>query len=95
MAFIEPEKLYGLGCGVVDLTLLASACMTPQGALWTMDRRLSELANRYGVEFSLPMHYRSRVNHQYLRRKMGSFHEISLEKCLICAACIQDFWLPR
>jgi predicted nucleic acid-binding protein len=56
MALIEREKLYGLGCGVVDLTLLASVCMTPQGALWTMDRRLSELANRYGVEFALPLH---------------------------------------
>jgi predicted nucleic acid-binding protein len=56
MAFIEREKLYGLGCGVVDLTLLASACMTSQSALWTLDRRLSELANRYGVEFELSLH---------------------------------------
>src|SRR5260364_294087 len=28
-AFIEREKLYGLGCGLVDMALLASALMTP------------------------------------------------------------------
>jgi predicted nucleic acid-binding protein len=53
MAFIEREKLYGLGCGVVDITLLASACMTPQALLWTLDKPLAALAKRYGVAFTL------------------------------------------
>jgi predicted nucleic acid-binding protein len=56
IAFIEREKLYGLGCGVVDLTLLASACLTPQAVLWTLDKSLSELANRFGVEYAQPLH---------------------------------------
>ncbi len=36
-AFIEREKLFGLGCGLVDFTLLASTLITP-GAVrvhWT------------------------------------------------------------
>jgi predicted nucleic acid-binding protein len=50
-SFIEREKLYGLGCGVVDLTLLASTLLTPGSRLWSLDRRLLELAQRFGVAF--------------------------------------------
>ncbi len=56
MAFIEREKLYGLGCGLVDLTLLASACITPEAMLWTQDKRLAGLAKRMGVEYQALMH---------------------------------------
>jgi predicted nucleic acid-binding protein len=49
--FIEREKLYGLGCGVVDLTLLASTLLTPGSRLWSLDRRLVELAQRFDVAF--------------------------------------------
>ncbi len=56
MAFIEREKLYGLGCGLVDLTLLASACITPDATLWTLDKRLAGLAKRMGVEYQALMH---------------------------------------
>lgn len=47
--FVESEKLYGLGCGLVDMLLLASTMMTPQTKLWTLDKRLSVLAERFGV----------------------------------------------
>ena len=56
MAFIEREKLYGLGCGFVDMALLASACITPDAAPWTLDKKLSSLARRFHVEFVLPLH---------------------------------------
>jgi predicted nucleic acid-binding protein len=56
MAFIEREKLYGLGCGFVDIALLASACITPDAMLWTLDKNLSELAKRFGVAFESPLH---------------------------------------
>ncbi len=56
MDFIEREKLYGLGCGLVDLALLASACITPNTTLWTLDRRLAALAKRMGVEYQALMH---------------------------------------
>ncbi len=49
MDFIEHERLFGLGCGLVDLLLLASTLMTPDAELWTLDQRLGALANRFGV----------------------------------------------
>ena len=56
MAFIEREKLFGLGCGFVDIALLASTCVTPDAALWTLDKKLLDLAGRFGVQFTLPLH---------------------------------------
>jgi predicted nucleic acid-binding protein len=53
---IEREKLFGLGCGFVDLTLLASTLITPGAMLWTLDKRLSSLSSRFGVCFAPPMH---------------------------------------
>jgi predicted nucleic acid-binding protein len=49
--FIEREKLYGLGCGFIDIALLASACITPNATLWTLDRNLADLAKRFSVQF--------------------------------------------
>jgi len=51
MDFIEREKLYGLGCGLIDITLLASALVTPGAQLWTLDKRLANLAHRFGIAF--------------------------------------------
>ncbi|MEN0108693.1 MAG: VapC toxin family PIN domain ribonuclease [Pseudomonas sp.] len=56
MAFIENEKLYGLGCGLVDLTLLASTLITPGTQLWTLDKRLADLAERFGVAHRTSIH---------------------------------------
>jgi hypothetical protein len=49
--FIEREQLYGLGWGVVDLALLASTLITPGSRLWSLDKRLTQLAQRFGVAF--------------------------------------------
>ena len=49
LAFIDRENLYGLGCGFVDMVLLASVLMTPGVQLWTLDKRLDALAERMGV----------------------------------------------
>ncbi|MGS0756010.1 type II toxin-antitoxin system VapC family toxin [Roseateles sp. GG27B] len=51
MEFIEHNKLYGLGCGLVDMALMASALITPGTELWTLDKRLAELAARFGVAY--------------------------------------------
>jgi predicted nucleic acid-binding protein len=56
MAFIEREKLYGLGCGFVDIALLASACLTPNATLWTQDKKLIELSRRFRIEFKPLVH---------------------------------------
>ena len=50
--FIERERLYGLGCGMVDIALLASTLLTPQTRLWTLDQRLSALARRFDVAYA-------------------------------------------
>ena len=49
MQFIERERLFGLGCGLTDLLLLASTLMSPGVDLWTVDKRLCTLAERFGV----------------------------------------------
>ena len=51
MGFIEREKLYGLGCGLVDMILLASTLMTPGAKLWTLDKRLAGLAQRFNLAY--------------------------------------------
>jgi len=56
LAFIEQERLFGLGCGLVDLSLLASTLVTPGAELWTLDRRLGDLAQRFGVIYRPPIH---------------------------------------
>ena len=56
MAFIEREKLNGLGCGFVDIALLASTCITPAATLWTLDRKLADLAKRFGVQYVPSLH---------------------------------------
>ena len=54
--FIERERLFGLGCGLVDVVLLASTLMTPGAELWTLDRRLHSLAERFGVMHQPSLH---------------------------------------
>lgn len=56
MEFIEREGLHGLGCGLVDMSLLASTLITPGAELWTLDKRLAELAERFGVAHLPTLH---------------------------------------
>ena len=50
LQFIEQNLLFGLGCGLVDLALLASTVLTQECKLWTLDKRLNNLAIKLGVE---------------------------------------------
>jgi hypothetical protein len=56
MDFIERERLFGLGCGWVDMLLLASTLMTPETELWTLDKRLSAMAERFCVMHQPSLH---------------------------------------
>jgi len=56
MVVVEREKLYGLGCGFVDMVLLASTLMTPGTELWTLDKRLCTLAERFGTMHRPALH---------------------------------------
>ncbi len=48
---IERERLYGLGCGLVEIALLASTLVPPGALLWTLDERLDASAERFAVAF--------------------------------------------
>ena len=56
MAFVEREEIYGLGCGLVDMALLASTLLTPRASLWTLDKRLFALCDRFGVAYFSQWH---------------------------------------
>ncbi|MDH0863113.1 type II toxin-antitoxin system VapC family toxin [Mitsuaria sp. GD03876] len=48
---IEEQRIFGKGCGLVDLSLLMSTLKTPGAQLWAADRRLAALAGRLGVAY--------------------------------------------
>ncbi len=56
IVLVERERLFGRGCGLVDLSLLASALMTPGATLWTLDRRLAAMAERFGIAHRAALH---------------------------------------
>jgi predicted nucleic acid-binding protein len=56
LGLIEAEQLYGLGCGWVDVNLLASVRLTPNTRLWTLDKRLAAQASRLGIDYSPQLH---------------------------------------
>lgn len=51
LTFINMQNLFGKGCGYVDLALLASARMSLNCRLWTMDKRLHALATDMGIAY--------------------------------------------
>lgn len=51
IGFVERERLFGQGCGLVDLMLLTSTLITPGAKLWTLDRRLVNIASRFDVAY--------------------------------------------
>jgi predicted nucleic acid-binding protein len=52
LAFIETQKLFGLGVGYVDAHLMASVRLMAGTALWTRDKRLLSAARAT----ALPLH---------------------------------------
>jgi predicted nucleic acid-binding protein len=54
--FIERERLYGRGCGLVDMCLLASTLITDSAKLWTLDKRLAEIAREFDACFQPVRH---------------------------------------
>lgn len=51
LGFILINKLYGRGCGVVDLALLAAVKIQPQTSIWTFNKRLNALAEEFGCAY--------------------------------------------
>jgi predicted nucleic acid-binding protein len=52
LELIERERLQDLGCGALDMSLLASVLLTPDVLLWTVDKNLEALATRFSVAFN-------------------------------------------
>jgi predicted nucleic acid-binding protein len=52
VAFVAGRSLQGRGVGWIDVHLLASAIVSGL-KLWTVDPRLSAIANEFGVEYRL------------------------------------------
>ena len=51
LALIEREKLQDSGCGAVDILLLGSVLLTSNALLWTLDKNLEALAERFDISF--------------------------------------------
>jgi predicted nucleic acid-binding protein len=55
LSCIEQRKLYGRGCGYVDIALLTSTLLSKETLLWTFDKQLCALAAELKVEFRSSM----------------------------------------
>jgi predicted nucleic acid-binding protein len=51
LQFIEQKKLFGKGCGFVDVHLIASALLQEETLIWSLDRRLDAAALELGLSF--------------------------------------------
>ncbi|MGO9318483.1 MAG: type II toxin-antitoxin system VapC family toxin [Terracidiphilus sp.] len=51
---IETRSLYSQGIGLTDAHLIASILIHPPNLLWTMDKRLSKVAEALGIGATLP-----------------------------------------
>jgi predicted nucleic acid-binding protein len=49
LEFIETNKLYGAGVGLIDIHLLASVRLTKKSRLWTRDKKLKAAAQMTGT----------------------------------------------
>jgi len=49
--FIERNKLMGIGIGLIDVHLIASAHLT-QAPLWTMDKKLLNASDTLGISYT-------------------------------------------
>lgn len=54
LMLIERRRLYGRGCGLIDISLLASTLLGDRIQLWTLDRRLGTLAAEAGCGYQPP-----------------------------------------
>lgn len=52
MGLVKAEELYGQGCGLVDIVLLASTLLTSGALLLTLGKRLADLARCSNVGFA-------------------------------------------
>ena len=56
LELIERRSLYGRGCGFVDISLLASALLSDQTLIWTLDKRLESVAAGLSRAYRAALH---------------------------------------
>lgn len=56
LAMVESQRLYGCGCGLVDMSLLAAALLGNRALLWTMDKRLDQVASELNMAYRPALH---------------------------------------
>jgi predicted nucleic acid-binding protein len=54
LRFVGHNRLFWIGIGYVDAHLLAAVRLTPGSSLWTHDKRLARVADKFGVGAELP-----------------------------------------
>ena len=54
--FVEKNKFYELGCGAVDISILASTLLSKNAVLWTFDKNLEALATQLDIAFKENLH---------------------------------------
>ena len=52
LLMLDTRQLDGRGCGFVDLSLLAAACVSEKTLIWTLDKRFELLAIEAHLAFS-------------------------------------------
>jgi predicted nucleic acid-binding protein len=56
LALVEQRQLYGRGCGLVDVGLLASVLLADKAVLWTLDKRLEQIASEANRVYRPTLH---------------------------------------
>lgn len=56
LAMVEGQRLFGRGCGLVDMSLLASVLLSDKARLWTLDKRLEQVADELGRAYHPTLH---------------------------------------
>lgn len=56
LAMLEAQRLYGRGCGLVDLSLIASVLLASKTLLWTLDKRLDQIAGGLNLAYRPTLH---------------------------------------
>lgn len=56
LAMLNARPLYGRGCGLVDISLLASALLLGNVCIWTLDKRLESMAREFDKSYRPVLH---------------------------------------
>lgn len=51
LTMMNTRKLFGRGCGFVDMSLLASSLISEKLRLWTVDKRFELIASELGLAY--------------------------------------------